>query len=354
VDQAASTLWDDMLEEFRVLGGTADNVSLKAGRYGRGLFPVDPSKPVKLHIPDTLLLDPKYVSIVNGNFSVDTGAPIGRREKSFLENYERDFSWGATHHETEGLLQMFHAAPAELRELLSKSFDLDPWLTGPTAEAVFLRFFTSRLVHYKDRPVIMPIVELANHGSAPGYELEDGVGLSGRFEDEVLVRYNQLDPLQVFHHWGFVSNIESFAWSLSFGISLGSKQLDLRIRRNDLNFEEGRDPFYPQVQKDGEQTVLSKMLLGHKEYPAIPRGIFYRVCREAGVDDAAELFDRIQHVNRMQFLRLAQLSETAAPRLGRLLRNLVYAQLELLSNSFGARDPSGLPVAPAGEPHEAR
>jgi hypothetical protein len=343
-----------MLEEFRVLGGTADNVSLKAGRYGRGLFPVDPSKPVKLHIPDTLLLDPKYVSIVNGNFSVDTGAPIGRREKSFLENYERDFSWGATHHETEGLLQMFYAAPAELRELLSKSFDLDPWLGGPTAEAVFHRFFTSRLVHYKDRAVIMPIVELANHGSAPGYELDDGVGLSGRFEDEVLVRYNQLDPLQVFQHWGFVSTIESFGWSLSFGISLESKQLDLRIRRNDLNFEEGRDPFYPQVQKDGEQTVLSKMLLGHKAYPGVPRGIFYRVCSEAGVDDAAELFDRIQHVNRTQFLCLARLSETAAPRLGRLLRNLAYAQLELLSNSFGARDPSGVRAASAAESHDGR
>jgi hypothetical protein len=200
----------------------------------------------------------------------------------------------------------------------------------------------------------MPIVELANHGSAPGYELDDGVGLSGRFEDEVLVRYNQLDPLQVFQHWGFVSRIESFAWSLSFGISLGSKQLDLSIRRNALNFEEGCDPFYPEVQKDGAQTVLSKMLLGHKAYPAVPRGIFYRVCREVEVDDAAELFDRIQHVNRMQFLRLAQLSETAAPRLGRLLRNLAYAQLELLSNSFGARDPSGLRVAPTMEPQDAR
>ena len=67
----ASTLWEDMLEEFRVLGDTADNVCLKEGRYGRGLFPVDPSKRVKIHIPDSLLVEPKYVSIMDGNFSVN-------------------------------------------------------------------------------------------------------------------------------------------------------------------------------------------------------------------------------------------------------------------------------------------
>jgi hypothetical protein len=41
----------------------------------------------------------------------------------------------------------------------------------------------------------------------------------------------------------------------------------------------------------------------------------------------------------MQFLRLAELSETAAPRLGRLLRNLAYAQLEVMSNNIGVREP---------------
>jgi hypothetical protein len=335
VDQSGSKLWEDMLEEFRALGGTADNVCLREGRYGRGLFPIHQSKPVKVRIPESLLVESKHVSVVNGNFSVDAAAPVGAREKSFLENYEREFSWGMAHHETEGLLQMFHAAPAELRELLRSPFNLDPWLAGPTLEAVWERFLTSRIIQYKDKGVIMPIVELANHGRASNYDLEDGVGLSGVFEEEVLVLYNHCDPLRVFQHWGFVSRIEVFALSLSFGI----KQANLLIRRRDLKFEKGRNPFVPDVQKEAGETVLPYLLLGHRLHPRIPRGIFNRIGPEAGVEDAAELFDRILDTNCTQFLRLAELSETAAPRLGRLLRSLAYEQLKLISSHFGAEEP---------------
>jgi hypothetical protein len=335
VDQSNSKLWEEMLEEFRALGGTAENICLKNGRFGRGLFPVDPAKPVSIRIPDSLLVEPKHVSIENGAFRLDAQAPVGAREKSFLENYQRDFSWGVTYHETEGLLQMFHAAPAELRELLRKPFNLDPWLAGPALDAVLERFLASRVVQYKGNCVVMPIVELANHGRAASYQLDDGIGLRGVFEEEVLVQYNHCDPLRVFQSWGFISRIETFALSLSFGI----KQVNLRISRKDLQFGKGRNPLCPEVQKEGQQTVLSFMLLGHKGLPKMPRGIFYRLCREAGLEDAAELFDRIQHINRSQFLRLAEMSETAAPRLGRLLRNLAYAQLEAMSNNFGAQEP---------------
>ena len=57
-------LWDDMLDEFRALGGTADNICLKEGPFGRGLFPRDPSKPIRIHIPENLLVDLKHVRFV--------------------------------------------------------------------------------------------------------------------------------------------------------------------------------------------------------------------------------------------------------------------------------------------------
>jgi len=40
-------------------------------------------------------------------FRVDPAAALGVRERSFLENYERDFSWGGGERtDTENLLQM--------------------------------------------------------------------------------------------------------------------------------------------------------------------------------------------------------------------------------------------------------
>ena len=33
--------WDDMIAEFRALGGTADNIVQAKGPLGRGIFPID-------------------------------------------------------------------------------------------------------------------------------------------------------------------------------------------------------------------------------------------------------------------------------------------------------------------------
>ncbi|MBV9571360.1 MAG: hypothetical protein JO056_08975 [Alphaproteobacteria bacterium] len=336
MDSGGAKLWDDMLEEFRALGGTAENVCLKDGRYGRGLFPIDPAKPVDIHIPESLLLESKHVTVENGSFCVGAGATIGVREKSFLENYEREFSWGVASHETEGLLRMFHAAPAELSELLKSPFNLDLWLQEPTTEAIVERYFASRIIRYKDKTVVMPIVELANHGLESQYKTGGGVGvgIGGRFENEVLVSYSGGDPLLIFRNWGFASRVQGIGLSLS----LAFNEQKLRIGRSEPKPADGRNSLVPEVGTEDGMTVLSHILLGNKRNPRVPRGIFYRVCREAGIRDAAELFDRIQHINRTQYLRLAELSETASPRLGRLLRNLAYAQLEVLSFSFGVRE----------------
>ena len=60
------TTWDELLDEFRALGGTADNIRLGHGEFGRGLFPVDPAKPVVIDIPDNLLVATADMVLVNG------------------------------------------------------------------------------------------------------------------------------------------------------------------------------------------------------------------------------------------------------------------------------------------------
>lgn len=48
--------WFDLIEEFRRLGGSADNICLRAGPFGRGVFPVDPSQPMLVRAPENFLL----------------------------------------------------------------------------------------------------------------------------------------------------------------------------------------------------------------------------------------------------------------------------------------------------------
>ena len=86
--------WNEMLDEFRALGGVAENIRLDHGALGRGLFPIDPAKPIEISIPDNLLVSSAHVVIENETFRISPASPIGARGRAFMEQYERDFSWG--------------------------------------------------------------------------------------------------------------------------------------------------------------------------------------------------------------------------------------------------------------------
>ena len=331
--------WDEMLDEFRALDGIADNVKLAEGRFGRGLFPIDKSKPIRICIPESLLLPKKYVQFSSSEFRVAPEAPVAARERAFLENYERDFSWGTGRGDTEDLLAMLAEAPPELRAMLENVFGLGQWFAGLAPAAVQERFLGSRTIGFKGETRVMPIIELANHGHATSYQLyDDRLELGGHFEDEVLVRYSDSDPLGIFGAWGFASGAEVFALSMPLGLE--RKSGSLRINRD---LEKARNaqlgpPRWPELSMENGRLGLSHVLLGHKHYPRFARGMFYKLMRQAGVQDAEETFDLIQHLNRMQFYGLIEASEAAAPRLGMLLRNLARHQLECMSHSVGTRD----------------
>jgi len=326
--------FEDLLVEFRSLGGTAENICLKEGEYGRGLFPQDSSKPIKIHIPDSLLVDHKFAVFENNIFRLAADAPVGARERAFLERYESDLSWPSGKREIENVFEIMQEASPELRELLRKSYYAHRWTVEPTDEIIQQRFLDARVIHYKGADVIMPFVELANHGQSTRYQTDDGVGLSGVFTGEILARYQACDPLQIFAKWGFASNSELFAMS----IHIKNDNAGLIVERQDPNPETATPPFMPAVTRDDAgRLTLSYMLLGHRQRPGLPRGIFYRIMRNAGrqLNQADVAFDSILHLNRRHMLKLIEACEGAPPRIGRLLRNVARFQLETMSCCIG-------------------
>ena len=69
--------WDAMLAEFRGLGGIADNICIRDGQFGRGLFPIDPSKPVDVYIPESLLIDVQHLHFAYADLRVGPECPAG-------------------------------------------------------------------------------------------------------------------------------------------------------------------------------------------------------------------------------------------------------------------------------------
>lgn len=329
--------FEDILAEFRALGGTAENICLKDGQFGRGLFPRDSTRPIHIHIPDSLLVDSKFATFENGAFRLAADAPLGARERAFLERYENDLSWHSGRHEIENVFQAVQEASPELRELLRKSYYAHRWVSEPADETIQQRFLDAREIYYKGTHVIMPIVELANHGQAGRYQRDDGVGLTGVFPDEILACYQACDPLHIFTKWGFASGSELFALS----VHIKNDSAGLAVERQVPDPETATPPFLPAVTRDvAGRLTLSYMLLGHRERPGLPRGIFYRIVRDAGWkrNQADAAFDSILHINRLHMLKLIAACEGEPSRIGKLLRNVARFQLEVMSYCISHED----------------
>lgn len=328
--------WEEILAEFRALGGTADNICLKEGQYGRGIFPVDSAKPVTIRIPDNLLLETSDIVFENGSFRTGPSAKIGFREHQFIETYMNRLSWLGGRDEIEEVFDRAQELPEELRNLLKNEHNLGGWFDRPTDNAIEQQFVDSRCVHYRGRIVIMPIIELLNHSPlGQHYEIDRGIALKGIFTGEIMGRYSDTDALGVFTNWGFASEQPQ-----AFSVALKSTYAEstLQIGRNLNSLSPVRQFWIPKLSQIDSGPVLEFLMLGNKKYPRMNKGIFYKLMRDAGRANFEEAFDLIQHANLTRIAKLLAVLEKVEGTMVQTLRQVARYQLQALSFCMGARE----------------
>jgi hypothetical protein len=326
--------WEAMLAEFRALGGTAENICLRNGPFGRGLFAVEPTRPVALRIPDSLLIGTDEVRFENGAFRVAPEANIGARERAFLEAYEAGFAWGSGGGaETAQIFEQAQALPDELREQMQLKYRLGDWFKTPTDALVQEKFINARCIRYGGRKVVMPIVELANHGDGPGYASKSGIGIQGIFSGEILVRYASFDPHGMFAVFGFASEEP-----LAFGIPLGGRvgQTQVQIGHDLSNFALSAQNQSPRYWTEGQMVRLQFLMIGNKQLPWLCKSVFYKIMRELGRSGYEDAFETMQHANRLHFLSLLAAAEAVEGPMALSLRRVARFQLEAISYCYGA------------------
>jgi hypothetical protein len=325
--------WEEMLAEFRALGGTADNICRREGPLGRGLFPLDPTRPIAIHIPENLLLATTDIRFEGGAFRVAPDAQIGTRERAFLEAYESDFSWGGGgRSETERIFEQAQALPAEMRALLMTEYHCGDWFKEPNDALVQRTFIGTRCVWHRDRTVLMPVVELTNHGAGPTYMTADGIALRGTFSGEVLVRYASFDPQAMFTIFGFATE-QPQAFSIALGGKVG--QTPVQIGR-DLGRLSTTAPYWiPQSAVEGGTAKLQFLMIGNRHFPRRCKSVFYKIMLEAGLSGFEESFDTIRHANRLHFLSLLAVVEALDGPMALSLRRMARFQLQAMSYCYG-------------------
>jgi hypothetical protein len=331
-----SRAWDELLAEFRVLGGTAENVRLGEGALGRGLFAIDPGIPIRLAVPDGLLVDAGSVVFEDGALRLAADAGIGARERKFVEDYHAHLSWGGGGRaEIARILEQAQELPGELRRELLVEHRCGRWFEEFSDRLVEQQFVASRRIAWRGRDVMMPILDLANHGGGATFEAGEALRLETVTQGEVLVRYSDTDAYGVFLSWGFASE-QAQALSIELVGEIGSAELAIGRVFGDTKTD--KRPWIPDLDVAQGHADLDFLMLGNRFYPRLPRGIFRRVMRDGGLGGADESFDTIQHVNRAHFLALLGAVETVDGAMARTLRAMARHQLEALSFCVGARD----------------
>jgi hypothetical protein len=337
--------WEDLISEFRSLGGVADNVRLGHGPLGRGIFVCDPAKPSALHAGENLLFPVADIELHDAALRLKPQANAGERERAFFDAYQRHFGWGAGGFEESWNLQkQWSELPAEIIAFLSALGGLDDpekRFLPPTVENSLERFVRARDFTYRGDIKIVPVVDLVNYSSyTNGFDIKDGIGVSGRFPNEVVVRYNLGDAWGRAMSYGFAS-IGAFAYSLRLAADLpGGKKI--AIRRKVPASEVRYGVRFPVASIDGNAIDLPFLMLGNATGSDLPRAVFREVVSgvlsEAQADGA---FDGLAHFNRTQFIKLLRLLRKHDGAFVRMLEDAVVDQLETLSYCVGARTLEG-------------
>ncbi|HVA33637.1 MAG TPA: hypothetical protein VNG31_05780 [Candidatus Baltobacteraceae bacterium] len=334
--------WDEVLAEFRSLGGVADNVRLGYGSRGRGLFVIDPAKPATVHVPENMLVPTEDFEIRDDRLAIKSQSKLGDPERRFFERYDKHCgSQAGLLDETWRQQTQWSELPVDVRQFIMTMGAIEEperRFATPSLELCLHDFVRSRDILYREKPHFAPLIDLLNHSSAASdYVIGEGIAAEGIYEDEVLVKYNDVDSWALMLHYGFADACVR-AYSLG-GITVDLyARHTLSISREVVRREVHAGFVFPVAEASGNAIGLSHLTLGNFNGLALPRAIFRNVM--GGVLDAPradEVFESIVYYNRGRFHALLRLlNKYDGPLIG-TLRDAALHQLEALSACVGAQ-----------------
>ncbi|HEX3664910.1 MAG TPA: hypothetical protein VHU23_06740 [Rhizomicrobium sp.] len=328
--------WDFLVQVFRGLGGTIDNVARKPGRGGRGLVSIQPDKPAGIHVPANLLVPLSDLEFADGRITLKKDAAAGSGERTFLENYLNDLSWeSGGKAEASAFIAGLDGLPSEVKQVLSEEFAMNAFFEGGEERARNW-FLESRRLGWRDKPVIAPFIELAEHDStsAPCVD-HDGLALVGMFPEGVRTLRSEADPITFFRRFGYASP-EPTAFSQPMAAEPQGCKIEIRKKINrDATLGSTR---VPEFTRDGDSLLASCLMLGSVPRPMVPRSIFKAMASGMPLASADQTFDFIQHRNRMIFLGLLEVLEPYEGNMVAELRSVARYQLQAMSFCIGVRE----------------
>ena len=321
--------WLAVLDRFRALGGIFDNATLRYGPRGRGLFAVDPERPVRIVVPRPLLVPCDTISMTDGRPMAAVSPDLAGFFAAYAETLLSGQSGIAA---TRRFLGDVAGLPQAARDMLGREFGLSPWFRPIDDAQVLDQFLRTRRMVLDGRTVFVPILELINHDvDGPVVTVSQaGLELTGRFAAEITWRYRVADSFQMFCLYQILGP-ERRAFSLPFNVDDPARGLKVEVGADTVNHvRAGGDIDPPRVEQRGERLHLAFLLLADEADPRRPYRTFQQHIAPRLGKDGPAFFQGLLYSNRRLFLRLLATLEPEQSPIARDLRQMCRMQLETL------------------------
>ncbi len=328
--------FQEILTQFRALGGVADNLTFRHGNTGRGLFAINPAQSVRLHVPEHLLVSPQWVELdETGNLRIASKfhSLLNAKAIDFFEQYQKYFGWGVGGFDSVKQHQIeLQGLPPKLKNFLHILGGADELMKKPTPKYCMRKYFINRQISFKSESRLMPIAELINH--APDglpYVLEDGVKVDGMVMDEILAKYHSnLDSFHFFFNYHFATPANS---ALSCDVTVDVPGMGtLKIARMDHMANYIGPIRTPEISTDGNAIILSFAEIANKSNPSLPRRTFTNLMANQHVSTAVsnEIFDGLIEHNRQVLRELILTCQRYPSSISSCIENVASFQLTVI------------------------
>ena len=229
------TEWELIVKNFRQLGGIADNVELRKGQFGRGVFKSNPERRSLIMTPENVLIERNNVVLNEGNIVIKFDPAMTREAKEFAEYYYNLFSWGnGGNRDSQSFLKQITSLPTSVKNALERHRFIDKRILNyrDNTETLLERFIDERAFQFKGKSVLVPMLELVNHSnySPPFRVTKNGLETPpGEAEcQEILHKYSgKNSAMSLWRSYGFTAkSIVSF--SVPFEITINEASILFR------------------------------------------------------------------------------------------------------------------------------
>ena len=327
-----SNNWDCLLSEFCRLGGIADNVFQRQGKYGRGIFPVNSSISSRIFTPSELLVKKDDVYLEDKKLRIKKDKDYNKEIRNFFNFYQDNFSWGSGGKEKTELFEKgLSSFNSNLKELIKKYalVDLQERHNGEWDEVLKTQFLTSRTVKFRNILVVAPIWELVNHKvkSLPFIVTKKGISTPNYppLNCEIMHSYSNLSPLNRFFSYGFFSE-ETIVFSFPFSINIKNLGINIFCKGMHLNDDSMK------IERSGNKISFEGLPIYDVNHPRLPYDYFDEILRKIGnINISSDFLYKIFQFNIAIRKKMLHESESLDNEVSKMLRQVIDYEIRLIS-----------------------